>query len=224
MTTFFENDDPWQARLSEYLDGQLTEPEKRALEEHLQTCESCRMALSELRAVVERLHADPMDEIPEGAWPRIAGRLTPRQLPANRNTRRMGRGSSRVLKAETLRKITVAASLAFTLVGGIWVGAALCVAGSIWTAPSWMHLTPRGPHLSSRRLPSTRALPPNAADSIVDAWTPLRRSLVALDQQLADAARALTRDPGNQALQQVVRQLTRERKNIRAMLDSVTLR
>jgi hypothetical protein len=222
MTNFFENDDPWQDRLSEYLDGLLAEPEKRALENHLQTCESCRTALAELSVVVERLRADPIDEIPDGAWPRIAGRLSARQLPGNRSARRIVRGSSRALKADTLRKITVAASLAFTLVGGVWVGTALCIAGSVWTPPSWMHLWPRGSYPSSGRLPSSRTLPPNAVDSILDAWTPLRRSLAALDQQLADAATALEREPGNQALQRVVQQLARERKNIQAVLDSVT--
>lgn len=224
MTNFFDNDDPWQDRLSEYLDGLLPEPEKRALEEHLQTCDNCRAALAELRAVVERLRADPTDAIPEDAWPRIASRLTTKQLASNRNARRIVGRSSRPLKAETLRRITVAASLAFTLVGGVWVGAALCLAGSVWTPPSWMHLMPRGAYPSSRQLPASRRLPPNAADSIIDAWTPLRRSLVALDQQIADASNALRNDPGNQALQRVVQQLARERNNVQAMLDSATLR
>jgi hypothetical protein len=222
MTTFLENDDPWQDRLSEYLDGLLAEAEKRALEDHLQTCESCRTSLAELRAVVERLRADPIDEMPEGAWPRIASRLTTRQLSSNRSARQVVRGYSRGLHADTLRKITAAASLAFTLVGGVWVGASLCIAGSVWTPPSWMHLWPRGSYPSSMRLPSSRPVLPNASDSILDAWTPLRRSLAALDQQLAAAASALRSEPGNQALQRVVLQLARERKNIQAMLDSVT--
>jgi anti-sigma factor RsiW len=223
MTNLFENNDPWQDRLSEYLDGLLAEPEKRALEEHLRTCESCRTALVELRAVVERLRADPMDAIPEGAWPRIASRLSMSQLPSYRGSRERVRRSTRGLQAATLRRITTAASLVLTLAGGIWVGASLCIAGMVWTAPGWMHL-PGAVDRPFDRLPSTRAVPTNATDSIVDAWTPLRRSLAALDQQIADASRALRREPGNQALRHVVQQLARERNNIQAMLDSVTAR
>lgn len=221
MTNLFENDDPWQDRLSEYLDGLLAEREKRALEDHLQTCESCRTSLAELRAVVERLHADPSDEIPEGAWPRIASRLSTRQLPGNRGARERISGSSRGLQAATLRRISTAASLVLTLVGGIWVGAALCIAGSVWTPPGWMHL-PRAAYRPFTRLPSSQALSSHATDSILDAWTPLRRSLAALDQQIGDATNALRSQPENKELQRVVLGLERERKNLRAVLDSAT--
>jgi hypothetical protein len=220
MTNLFENDDPWQDRLSEYLDDLLGESERRALEEHLQTCERCRTALAELHAVVGRLRGDPMDAIPDGAWPRIASRLSTDQLSSHRGARERVRRSSRGLQPETLRKITIAASLVLTLAGGIWVGASLCIAGSVWTAPGWMHLPPAGSRPSTR-LPSSQG-PSYATDSILDAWTPLRRSLAALDQQLADATDAFRREPGNPALQRVVQQLVRERNNTKAMLDSVT--
>jgi hypothetical protein len=222
MTNLFENDDPWQDRLSEYLDGLLTEPETRALEEHLQTCESCQTALAELRSVVERLHGDRLDPTPEGVWPRIASRLTRGQLTGDHRQRDIRRRSARTPEAATLRRIAAAASLTLTLAGGIWVGAFLCVAGPAWSPPGWMHLKLRESPPSPVRRPSSTRQPANASDSILDAWTPLRRSLGALDQQLSDADSALRSQPENRALQRVVEQLVRERKNLQALLDSVT--
>ena len=220
MTITFDNGDPWLDRLSEYLDGSLTEPEREALEEHLRVCESCRTALAELRTVVERLHADQMDEIPDDAWPRIAARLDRGQVPSRLGARGRVSRSSGVLEAATLRRITTAASLTLTLVGGIWVGASLCLARSVWTPPAWMPLWPRGGHISVTKRRSSVSVPEYAGDSVLDAWTPLRRSLAALDQQLADAAIALRSQPNDKSLARVVVELTRERRNLQATLDS----
>ena len=220
MTITFESNDPWQYRLSEYLDASLAESEREALEEHLRVCESCRTALAELRTVVERLHADQMDEIPDDAWPRIAARLDRGQVPSRLGARGRVSRSSGVLEAATLRRITTAASLTLTLVGGIWVGASLCLATSVWTPPRWMPLWPRGGHISVTKRRSSVSVPEYAGDSVLDAWTPLRRSLAALDQQLVDAAIALRSQPNDKSLARVVVELTRERRNLQATLDS----
>jgi len=220
MTITFESNDPWQDRLSEYLDGSLAESERQGLEDHLRGCESCRTALAELRTVVERLHADQMDEIPDDAWPRIAARLDRGQVPSRLGARGRVSRSSGVLEAATLRRITTAASLTLTLVGGIWVGASLCLATSVWTPPRWMPLWPRGGHISVTKRRSSVSVPEYAGDSVLDAWTPLRRSLAALDQQLVDAAIALRSQPNDKSLARVVVELTRERRNLQATLDS----
>jgi Putative zinc-finger len=217
MTTPFENGDPWQDRLSEYLDGLLTEADMRALEEHLATCESCRTALAELRAVLVRLKADRMDEAPEDEWPRIASRLPTRTLQDARAARGNLRASLGVQTA-TLRKITAAAVLTLTFVGGVWAGVSLCLAESAWTPPGWMHLKMRASQRASRGV--NRTTPPLPADSILDEWTSLRRSISALDQQLVDATSALEKEPGNRALQRLVLRLTIERDNLRSLLDS----
>ncbi len=67
--------DSWTDRLSEYLDGELSSPERVALEQHLRGCESCRAVLVELRAVAVRagdLEASPP---PRDLWPGIARRI-----------------------------------------------------------------------------------------------------------------------------------------------------
>ena len=218
MITPFESDDPWQDRLSEYVDGLLAAPEVTALEAHLPACDSCRRAIAELRAVVDRLRSDRVDDAPEDAWPRIANRLGAQAIQHDR-----GRWPSRYsgsIQSDTLRKIVAAAALTVTFVGGVWAGVALSVTQSVWTAPGWMAAIPRKLHIPSRSGP----LPSYAADSIPTEWIPLQRSIVELDRQLASATVALGKSPGNEALQRVVQQLTRERNDLRAVLDSVTSR
>ena len=57
--------DTWTGRLSEYLDEELSVPEQRALEAHLEKCAGCRKALEELRLVTNRaaaLHREGLTE------------------------------------------------------------------------------------------------------------------------------------------------------------------
>jgi anti-sigma factor RsiW len=204
MTTSFDNDHPWQDRLSEYLDGTLTDAEVRSLEEHLVGCESCRAAIADLRMVVERLRGDQMDPVPPDAWSRIARRLTVQRLvnaPAGRE-----RGSH-LIAARTLRLIATAASLVVTLIGGVWIGAVLCMAQPPWSPPGWMHLRSRA---------STR-----------DAAALLRQSLVVLDQELGEAQRAVGNQPASAAAaatagRERVELLRRTRLRLQAALDSLT--
>ena len=220
MTTPFDNADPWQDRLSEYLDGLLTEPETLALEEHLVNCEHCRTSLAELRAVVARLRADRPEDVPEDGWPRIASRLPTRTPWDARVDGGRERTPSLRLQRVTLRKISAAAALTLMFVGGVWAGVSLCLAESAWTPPGWMHLRTRASNPASR--PVQRTSPSYSTDSIPDEWTPLRRSLSALDEQLAGATRALAKEPGNKVLQRQLLLLTRERNDLRALLDSST--
>ena len=219
MTTPFENDDRWASRLSEYLDGNLSEHEARELEAHLQTCEQCRISVEELWAVVDRLRADPIDVSPADVWPRIAGRLTTDVAYAPRSTRGGIKGNGGGLESRTLRRITAAAALTVTFVGGIWAGATLCLAGSAWAPPGWMHIPTQGQTLPRR---VQRTLPPFAADSVLEQWAPLRRSIAELDVEIDWARRALEGDPGNKTLERLLQQLTRERNDLQAVLDSAS--
>src|SRR2546425_545936 len=64
--------DQWTDRLSEYLDGELTSPERTAFEAHLASCDACRTTLDELRRVVTNARA--LDDRPPTVdlWPAIA--------------------------------------------------------------------------------------------------------------------------------------------------------
>ncbi len=67
--------DQWTARLSEYLDGEVTPAEQAALEAHLASCDACRTTLEELRRVVTNARA--LDDRPPTAdlWPSVAARI-----------------------------------------------------------------------------------------------------------------------------------------------------
>ncbi len=67
--------DQWTDRLSEYLDGELTGPERTTLEAHVASCDACRTTLDELRRVVTNTRA--LDDRPPAAdlWPAIATRI-----------------------------------------------------------------------------------------------------------------------------------------------------
>jgi hypothetical protein len=67
--------DPWLERLSDYLDGQLAAGDARRLEEHLQTCDVCRMSLAELRDVVACAHAAQDAEPTRDLWAGIASAI-----------------------------------------------------------------------------------------------------------------------------------------------------
>jgi hypothetical protein len=62
-------------QLSEYVDGDLVATEVTALERHLDGCESCRAAVTDLRRVVERARALPVIPSPTDQWPALRARL-----------------------------------------------------------------------------------------------------------------------------------------------------
>ena len=106
--------DEWNDRLSEYIDGELTPSEHRALEAHLSGCEGCRTDLASLRAVVTR--AEALTDTPPASdpWPGIAARI------GARATQRTTLGTRRF--AFTLPQL-VAASLALIVASGgmVWL-------------------------------------------------------------------------------------------------------
>lgn len=67
--------DQWTDRLSEYLDGELADAERVALEAHLATCPDCTAVLADLRRVVARAQA--LDDRPPARdlWSGIAERI-----------------------------------------------------------------------------------------------------------------------------------------------------
>jgi anti-sigma factor RsiW len=67
--------DQWTDRLSEYLDGELDDAERVALEAHLATCADCSALLTDLRRVVARAQA--LDDRPPARdlWSGIADRI-----------------------------------------------------------------------------------------------------------------------------------------------------
>lgn len=67
--------DQWTDRLSEYLDGELPEGERIALEAHLQTCAACAQIVSDLRRVVRRARTLKPQVPRRDLWPAIAEQI-----------------------------------------------------------------------------------------------------------------------------------------------------
>ena len=67
--------DVWTDRLSDYIDGELSEADKEMLERHLAGCEECRKTVSTLRAVAARA-AELRDRTPDAdLWAGISSRI-----------------------------------------------------------------------------------------------------------------------------------------------------
>jgi len=65
----------WTDKLSEYLDGELPDAERRQVTAHLETCEDCSRILEELREVVAAANAAPPVEPSRDLWAGIAERI-----------------------------------------------------------------------------------------------------------------------------------------------------
>lgn len=69
-------DDRWTARLSEFVDGNLSRRERRELQQHLGRCAACRAEVEELQRLVAQAPSLKADVDPStDLWPGIAGRL-----------------------------------------------------------------------------------------------------------------------------------------------------
>jgi len=67
--------DLWMPRLSEYLDGDLSEEQRAGLEKHVATCEACAATLEDLKRVVARAQAVEDREPANDLWRGIAKRI-----------------------------------------------------------------------------------------------------------------------------------------------------
>ena len=110
-------EDPFNDRLSEYLDGEDLSPGERAeIEAHLATCATCETTLAELAAVAARARSLPDRPPVADLWAGVSRRLTPAStvLPFTRPSHRRF--------SFTLPQL-VAAGLALMLLSGgmVWV-------------------------------------------------------------------------------------------------------
>lgn len=218
--------DSFADRLSEYLDGELSPPERAAVDAHLLQCGVCRSTLDDLRAVVSEAallrNAPPARELWSGIVARIAPGGPPRVSPFRR---------------------AITSRLTFTLPQLAAAGLALMVlsGGLVWMARSGDPRADFQP-ISAQTEPRshTRMIAPaNFADAHDDqAIADLERTLDAgrttlepetlrvieeglrsIDRAIDQCRRALATDPGNVHLNTRLAD-TRQRKL--ALLRQVT--
>jgi anti-sigma factor RsiW len=123
MTTHEE----WTDRLSDYLDGELSSDEQRAVESHVRGCAQCAAVLNDLKRVVARARAAGEAARPPQAdlWAAIAERIDSRRRPDAADpagplstvTAFHGRASRRI--AFTLPQLAAAAIVVAAMSGGL---------------------------------------------------------------------------------------------------------
>ena len=195
--------DLWTNRLSEYLDGELDNTERAALEAHLATCGQCYATLADLRDVVARAKALENREPVKDLWAGIrAGMTATRGAVTGRPAVRPS-GRRFTFSAPQL----LAASIALALVsgGGMWMalkpssgGGVTPVAGTRQTDSreritpvTWTSQTDQAVAELEDALTRNESQLDTATVRVV------RQSLAVIDRAIIDARAALLRDPGN---------------------------
>ncbi len=200
--------DQWMNRLSEYLDGELTDGERIALEAHLPGCAECSRVLDDLRQVVARARMLENEAPDHDLWPGIAQRIG----ATVGETRTVDLGSRRAAPrwSFSLPQLAAAGIALVTLSGGaVW----------LLRSPEQQNLAPPsaiGPSASPRAINATVNPRGNATQSYAAAVADLERvlasgrgqldtttirvieqNLAAIDRAIAQAQRALDADPAN---------------------------
>jgi putative zinc finger protein len=191
--------DQWTDRLSEYVDGDLDEAQRSALEAHLVDCGWCRTTLAELRRVVDRARA--MDERPPARdlWPGIAGRigLSTDDLAVRRARRRISFTVPQLIAAG-VALIAVSAGTARLVSNRASTPTTTTAAASSQLTAVQAALWNKADSSADQEVDELRlALAEGQRSGQVNPVTirKLERSLAVIDSAIAEAKRALALDP-----------------------------
>ncbi len=192
--------DQWTDRLSEYLDGEFTGPERTALEAHVASCDTCRTTLDELRRVVTNARA--LDDRPPAAdlWPGVSARIG---LAARSKSRPVVRRFSL-----TVPQLAAAAVVLALLSGGTaWL---LGGRGTVATAPvavservpTLLNATtyPGDTRFEAQVAALERALAAGRGRLDTATVRVIERNLSIIDRAIRNAQSALAADPANSYL------------------------
>lgn len=197
--------DKWTDRLSEYIDGELTQPEREALEAHLMSCPECGRTLQELRAVVARasqvIDREPVNDLWAGIATRLeSAEIEPELAVATSPGKRRISFSIPQLAAASIILMVMSASTVYLMLRSERVD-------SVAVGPAVTQPTPAQA--------SVRAVTRNYAATVEELETVLERNrdqldtstirvieqnLAIIDRAIAEARNALGQEPGNQYL------------------------
>jgi hypothetical protein len=201
--------DAWTDRLSDYIDGELSEADTHSLEAHFTTCAECREAEEQLRAVAARA-ADLQDRVPETElWAGIASRI-----------KKSAADDAEVIdakrSAETRRRFSfsvpqlLAASIAlmFVSAGSVWValsGTREAVTMTVAETPlagesAALFASFDEPGYDAAVTELERILAAGRDRLDPGTVTVIERSLETIDEAISEARAALATDPTNHYL------------------------
>jgi anti-sigma factor RsiW len=214
---------PWTDRLSDYLDGELSDVERAALQRHLAACPACTAMLADLTRVVMRARSLAGEEPRRDLWDGIAARIgtkgpsVPAQpIPARR-------------RPTFSWPQLAAAALAIAVGSGGVTWWATRAADS--PAPSLPAAQPTAPTPALAAMTSRydaavadleRVLV--AGRSTLDTSTVrvLEQNLGLIDRAIRDAERALAADPGNAYLNAHLARTMRQKIDLLRQAASLT--
>jgi hypothetical protein len=191
--------DQWTNRLSEYLDGELDNEQRVALEAHLSACGDCRATLEDLRRVVGRAKALE-DRAPRtDLWRGIAEQIGSRGgkvIPLARRPARRFSFSVPQLLAASIALVLVSGSAAWVALrpgpaGNPTFATTRGGPGTPITPVSWTSRT----DLAVAEL--QEALTRNESRLDTATVRVVRQNLAVIDQAIAEARTALESDPGS---------------------------
>lgn len=213
----------WTDRLSEYLDGELAEPEAGRLEAHLEACDTCENALREIQAVVDAARLLPAEPPGTDLWPAISERLAPRAVhdapgfAGDLGEARRGRHRRITLTIPQLAAAAIAVVL-FSA-SGVW----LALSGTPISPGSVGQPSPAASVAASTTFASTweSAIANLEAEfaerrASLDAETILvvERNLAIIDQAIEEARDALEGDPSSAFLNGYVAEAMRRKVDL----------
>lgn len=209
--------DQWTERLSEYLDGELSPAEREALEGHLADCPECRTIVAELAEVTAEAARLPVHQPPARVWAGVAAGigLTGESRVVSIARRRRGRRISL-----NLGQLAAAAVLMLMLgAGGAWValrpGTGPLLAGrhdSVATAPSLQPVANFGRGRPDSAIAELeRVLVEERGHLDTATVRVIEQNLSRIDRAIAEARRALARDPNNTYLNDHLAQTMRKK-------------
>ncbi len=197
--------DAWTVLLSDYLDDELPAADRAALERHLEGCGECSAVLADLSRVVARAQALDDRGPTRDLWPPIAAMIGPAPVPVTpiRSHRRRFTFSLPELAAAAVILAAASGGAAWLLRGPAGVPASVATAPS--AAPTNDSVRPAG-----LRTPPTAEESYDAAvadlQQLLDAGRGrldtttvrvLEQNLAVIDSAVAQARRAVAKDPAN---------------------------
>jgi predicted anti-sigma-YlaC factor YlaD len=203
--------DRWTDRLSDYLDGDLPDNERVALEAHLDGCPECTAVLDDLRRVIQRARTLSPAAPTVDLWPAIARRIgasSPREPEVIELSSRRKPGRR---WAFSLPQLAAAGIALMTLSGGaVWMLSSSARTATVATVATVKPATteePRAITIGEKRSASQsyaaavadleRVLAEGRGRLDTTTVRVIEQNLAAIDRAIAEAQRALDADSAN---------------------------